>query len=151
MPYRENQALYFLHVIEYMQMATEMHSRLRSNTMENLNFRQASRFLDMATFGIRNGQVEPLMLSQRSSWIEDQINSPISSHQQRLEFQMQQRGKSKPSQEMRVAAWFDLAIFEQDQLRQRMGLCFESAIGSIRKRYEYRTVPHGKWLVITIC
>ena len=88
--------------------------------MENLTYRQASRFLDMATCGIKKGEIESLMQSDRQAWVDDQLNLPMSSHVEQLQQQMSERGASEPTQDMRVGAWFDLALWGEDQLRQRM-------------------------------
>ena len=96
--------------------------------MENLTYRQASRFLDMATCGIRKGQVEGLMQSDRKTWIEHQISLPMSSHVEQVQRQISERSASAANHAMRVAAWFDLALWGEDQLRQRMAFALSQLL-----------------------
>ncbi|MGL6316402.1 DUF1800 domain-containing protein [Vibrio sp. WXL103] len=97
--------------------------------MENLTYRQASRFLDMATMGIKDGEIESLLnIDDRTAWIDDQISQAYTSHENQTLYQMQQRGESQPSQEMRVCAWFDIALSSPAQLRQRVAFALSQIV-----------------------
>ncbi|MGF1701365.1 DUF1800 domain-containing protein [Photobacterium makurazakiensis] len=97
--------------------------------MEGLTYRQSSRFLDMATMGIKKGEVEAFMaLDNRASWIDAQLSAPFANHTEQLNYQAQQRGTSTLTQEMRVCAWFDIALWREDQLRQRMAFALSQIV-----------------------
>ncbi|MBY5946119.1 DUF1800 family protein [Photobacterium rosenbergii] len=97
--------------------------------MEGLTYRQASRFLDMATMGIKQGEIEAfLTIDSRSNWINSQLSEPYESHKERTLYQAQQRGSSSTSQEMRVSAWFDIALWKGAQLRQRMAFALSQIL-----------------------
>ncbi|KHT65463.1 hypothetical protein RJ45_00985 [Photobacterium gaetbulicola] len=97
--------------------------------MEGLTYRQASRFLDMATMGVKKGEVEEfLSLDSRTSWVNNQLIEPYDSHKERTLYQAQQRGSSSASQEMRVCAWFDIALWKGAQLRQRMAFALSQIL-----------------------
>ncbi|WEM45387.1 DUF1800 family protein (plasmid) [Photobacterium sp. DA100] len=97
--------------------------------MEGLTYRQASRFLDMATMGTKKGEIEDfLSLDNRTSWINSQLTEPYESHKERTLYQAQQRGSSSTTQEMRVCAWFDIALWKGAQLRQRMAFALSQIL-----------------------
>ncbi|MGR5266313.1 DUF1800 domain-containing protein [Vibrio astriarenae] len=97
--------------------------------MENLSYKQAARFLDLATMGIRAGEVDQLLeLDDRNVWLDNQINLAPTSHVERLNYQLQERGQSQFTQEMRVCAWLDLTLWSEDQLRQRMAYALSQIV-----------------------
>ncbi|EAS44969.1 DUF1800 domain-containing protein [Photobacterium profundum] len=97
--------------------------------MEGLTYRQASRFLDMATMGIKKGDVDTfLAVDDRSAWIDAQFVEPYASHLNQTNYQAQQRGKNTVTQEMRVCAWFDIALWQGAQLRQRMAFALSQIL-----------------------
>lgn len=89
--------------------------------MENLTQQQASRFLDLATMGVKQSELEQfLLLDDRGRWIEEQINQPYTKHLDRTRYQANSRGLTQSNQDCRVGAWFDIALGDAAQLRQRV-------------------------------
>ncbi|KXF81769.1 DUF1800 domain-containing protein [Enterovibrio coralii] len=85
-------------------------------------FSQASRWLDIATFGPHNGQPQSLIHQYPRDWFNVQIALTPSSHHQQIlrQFRAQDKGKI-PSRSSRIRAWLDIAFYGEDQLRQRLG------------------------------
>ncbi|PSU35806.1 DUF1800 domain-containing protein [Photobacterium lutimaris] len=112
--------------------------------MEGLTYRQASRFLDMATMGIKKGEVEEfLTLDNRTNWINSQLSEPYESHRERTLYQAQQRGNAVTTQEMRVCAWFDIALWEGAQLRQRMAFALSQILVVGDRDAQLTSYPEG--------
>lgn len=89
--------------------------------MENLTHQQASRFLDMATMGVKQDELATFQtLDDRDTWINLQIELPHFNQLQRTQYQQTQRNLNEPTQECRVGAWFDSALWDPAQLRQRV-------------------------------
>lgn len=89
--------------------------------MDNLTHQQASRFLDLATMGVRQPELEAFKtVGDRSLWIDAQINQPYMQHLPRAQYQASLRNNNNVNQECRVGAWFDIALWDQAQLRQRV-------------------------------
>ncbi|MGR5094088.1 DUF1800 domain-containing protein [Vibrio maritimus] len=97
--------------------------------MDGLSFKQASKFLDASTMGIKKGDVENFIASNdRNVWLDAQIATQGESHVLQTQYQQQQRGESSVTQEMRVCAWFDLALKDDAQLRQRMAFALSQIL-----------------------
>ncbi|WP_240205239.1 DUF1800 family protein [Vibrio sp. CyArs1] len=97
--------------------------------MDGLSYKQASKFLDAATMGIKKGDVEALLVSDdRNGWIDQQINLSYTNHVSQTLVQQQQRGQTTLTQEMRVCAWFDLALQDDAQLRQRVAFALSQIL-----------------------
>ncbi|MCK6265516.1 DUF1800 domain-containing protein [Vibrio sp. ZSDE26] len=89
--------------------------------MDNLTHQQASRFLDLATMGVRQSELDDLkLLDNRSLWIDEQINQSYMSHLPQAQHQATIRNNGNVNQECRVGAWFDIALWDNAQLRQRV-------------------------------
>ncbi|QIA64028.1 DUF1800 family protein [Vibrio astriarenae] len=97
--------------------------------MEYLSYKQAARFLDYATMGIRAGDIDKLLeIDDRHAWIDQQLEEPYSFHVKQLYEQQNQRSEPTLSQEMRVCAWFDIAFWSGAQLRQRMAFALSQIL-----------------------
>ncbi|AUI87308.1 hypothetical protein BS333_13620 [Vibrio azureus] len=89
--------------------------------MENLTQQQACRFLDLATMGVKQSEVTYLLsLDDRGQWINEQIAQPYMDHLQQTRYQAHSRNLSASTQDCRVGAWFDIALNDNAQLRQRV-------------------------------
>jgi uncharacterized protein (DUF1800 family) len=89
--------------------------------MESLTQQQASRFLDLATMGVKQAELEHLIsLDDRERWINEQLSLPYTHHLNQTRYQANSRGLNQSSQECRVGAWFDIALTDEAQLRQRV-------------------------------
>ncbi|WP_159739765.1 DUF1800 domain-containing protein [Vibrio atypicus] len=89
--------------------------------MENLTQQQASRFLDLATMGVKQTELESfLLLNDRGRWIDEQLTQSHTLHLEQTRYQAHSRGLAQSNQECRVGAWFDIALWGQAQLRQRV-------------------------------
>ncbi|MGF1722623.1 DUF1800 domain-containing protein [Vibrio kyushuensis] len=89
--------------------------------MDNLTHQQASRFLDLATMGVRQSELDDFkLLDDRSVWINEQINQSYMSHLPQAQHQATTRNNGNVNQECRVGAWFDIALWDNAQLRQRV-------------------------------
>ncbi|MBD1556124.1 DUF1800 domain-containing protein [Vibrio sp. S9_S30] len=89
--------------------------------MENLTRQQASRFLDMATMGVRQDELTTFQtLNDRNAWLNQQIELPHFNQLERTRYQQTQRNLLEPTQDCRVGAWFDSALWDKAQLRQRV-------------------------------
>ncbi|WP_026973284.1 DUF1800 domain-containing protein [Aliagarivorans marinus] len=97
--------------------------------MEGLTTRQAARFLDMATMGVKPQELEDLLsLDDRQAWISEQVSIDYQRHVERTQYQQQQRGEAQASQDMRVCAWFDIALWGSAQLRQRVAFALSQIL-----------------------
>ncbi|MGF1777152.1 DUF1800 family protein [Vibrio nomapromontoriensis] len=97
--------------------------------MDGLSYKQAFRFLDCSTMGVKKEEVSEFLLTDdRSDWIEKQISESYTSHVSRTQAQQQDRGSSTVSAEMRVCGWFDMALWDQAQLRQRMSFALSQIL-----------------------
>ncbi|KHD24130.1 hypothetical protein NM09_14560 [Vibrio caribbeanicus] len=89
--------------------------------MENLTHQQASRFLDLATMGVKQSELEQfLSIDDREIWLNQQIDLPYTLHLDQTRYQARSRGLTHATQECRVGAWFDIALWDSAQLRQRV-------------------------------
>ncbi|WP_087018852.1 DUF1800 domain-containing protein [Thaumasiovibrio subtropicus] len=96
--------------------------------MEGLTYRQASRFLDMATMGLRDGDVEAfLAIDDRDTWVTQQLAEGFANHEERLAYQRLEIG-GDATQAMRVGAWFDIALWTGAQLRQRVAFALSQIL-----------------------
>ncbi|EEY71069.1 DUF1800 domain-containing protein [Grimontia hollisae] len=106
-----------IHISEYQNYP----DKLRVFDMQFDSFSHASRWLDLATFGPKKGEVENLINKGAKTWFDEQIALPVSSHLKQCyqQFEVQGYGK-KPSRSTRIRAWLDIAFYSKDQLRQRV-------------------------------
>ncbi|MHA7230415.1 hypothetical protein ACVT98_15915 [Vibrio campbellii] len=105
--------------------------------MENLTQQQASRFLDLATMGVKQSELEQfLLLDDRGRWIEEQINQPYTKHLDRTRYQANSRGQTQSNQDCRVGAWFDIALGDAAQLRQRVAFALSQNLCRQRKGWK---------------
>ena len=81
---------------------------------------EASRFLERTTFGVKQEDISKLQELGVEDWLSNQFSIPASYHDERGEFQRSHRKNGKWWPTVRVSAWFDLALWGEDQLRQRM-------------------------------
>ncbi|MGR5283745.1 DUF1800 domain-containing protein [Vibrio maritimus] len=97
--------------------------------MDGLSYKQASKFLDASTMGIKKGDIEEFIsTNDRNAWLDEQIGTQCAPHVEQTLYQQQQRGESSVTQEMRVCAWFDLALWDDAQLRQRMAFALSQIL-----------------------
>ncbi len=100
----------------------ECPSKLRVFDMKFDSFNHASRWLDLSTFGPKPSQAEALNNTFAKAWFDEQIAFPASSHMSQCEKQFNAQGfGKKPSRSTRIRAWLDIALYADDQLRQRVG------------------------------
>lgn len=85
---------------------------------------QAFRFLTRTTFGPRPDDVEKLLAlgsNAYQQWIDQQIAMPMSSHYDMLADVVLKSGHhSSVTQPTRVGNWFEITVYNEDQLRQRV-------------------------------
>lgn len=112
--------------------------------MDNLTYKQASRFLDLATMGVRPQDVDDLLsLDNRQAWLEQQLTAPFAVHTDRVAYQKSQRGETESTQEMRVCAWFDIAFWSGAQLRQRMAFALSQIVVVNDRDAQLSPYPEG--------
>ncbi|WP_047044848.1 DUF1800 domain-containing protein [Vibrio mexicanus] len=112
--------------------------------MENLTYKQASRFLDLATMGVRPQDVDDLLsLDSKQAWLEQQLTAPFAVHTDRVAYQKSQRGETESTQEMRVGAWFDIAFWSGAQLRQRMAFALSQIVVVNDRDAQLAPYPEG--------
>ncbi|WP_407330452.1 DUF1800 family protein [Enterovibrio sp. 27052020O] len=85
------------------------------------SFQHASRWLDLTTFGPKNGEAHAMIDKRAKAWFDEQVSLPITSHLLQCEKQFKAQGYGKmPSRSTRIRAWLDIAFYADDQLRQRV-------------------------------
>ncbi|MGB1255167.1 MAG: DUF1800 family protein [Thiolinea sp.] len=83
--------------------------------------REAARFLTQATFGPNELAISRLMeLGTYEAWIEQQVQTPATSHYQVHLALMEAANIEFPSGSQFQAIWRDQTLYAPDQLRQRM-------------------------------
>ncbi len=86
----------------------------------------AARFLTQATFGPTMAEIEQVAQYGLASWLDAQVNAPISSHRARTlaifnaDQNAQDNNADNPWGGHRYGAWMDIALNGEDQLRQRV-------------------------------
>ncbi|MGL6259606.1 DUF1800 domain-containing protein [Vibrio sp. WXL210] len=96
--------------------------------MDRPNSYEASRFLQRATFGVKQDDVEELQRIGVQQWLAQQYAVPASLHEERGMYQKAHRRNQKYWPTVRVSAWFDIAIWGDDQLRQRMAFALSQLL-----------------------
>lgn len=110
--------------------------------MENLTHQQASRFLDLATMGVQQDALEAFkLIDDRKTWLEQQIAAPYMHHLERTHYQTDSRGLNTPTQDCRVGAWFDIALWDEAQLRQRVAFALSQIFVVSEKDANLATDP----------
>lgn len=112
--------------------------------MDNLTHQQASRFLDLATMGVRQSELNAFKeQDDRSYWIDQQIGTPHMRHLDRTYHQANRRNLSNPNQDCRVGAWFDIALWDEAQLRQRVAFALSQIFVVSEKDANLATDPEA--------
>ncbi|WP_060983719.1 DUF1800 family protein [Vibrio splendidus] len=112
--------------------------------MDNLTHQQASRFLDLATMGVRQSELNAFKeQDDRSYWIDQQIAKPYMRHLERTYHQANRRNLTNPNQECRVGAWFDTALWDEAQLRQRIAFALSQIFVVSEKDANLATDPEA--------
>ena len=103
----------------------------------------ASRFLAQATFGPNQSEIDQLMTSSFNTWLDQQFLVPASSHYDltlkiatylnRRGFPTENSDKVNPEnrwelQRDQESAWWHLALFAPDQLRQRVAFALSELL-----------------------
>ncbi len=97
-------------------------THLRVIDMQFDSFTHASRWLDLATFGPKQGEANALVNKRAKAWFDEQVKLPASSHLKQCEKQFAAQGYGKMiSRSTRIRAWLDIALYGDDQLRQKVG------------------------------
>ena len=78
---------------------------------------QAARFLTQTTFGPTLAEINSVSLIGRDLWLARQLTASPSSHLERYEALLPQFGNPADA---RLAAWWEIALTGDDQLRQRV-------------------------------
>lgn len=78
----------------------------------------ATRFLNMATYGATEEEVQRLLAMGLDAWLDDQFSRSATHHEAPLAATF----NGQPPREMRSAIWFSVSVNAGDQLRQRMAL-----------------------------
>ncbi|MDD1783677.1 DUF1800 domain-containing protein [Enterovibrio sp. ZSDZ35] len=93
-----------------------------TDSLQLSTFSRASRWLDLTTFGPKMDEPDKLINQSAKAWFDAQIALPQSSHRMQILRQFEALDKGKiPSRSSRIRAWLDIALYGNDQLRQRVG------------------------------
>jgi uncharacterized protein (DUF1800 family) len=90
---------------------------LKEFTHIPLSAMQASRFLQQATFGSTEAEINALTGNSAWEWIQEQFVLPRSSHMAKMKHF---KGTRKFNAISRLEAWWDISLHGEDQLRQRV-------------------------------
>ncbi|MFC3093443.1 DUF1800 domain-containing protein [Alteromonas sediminis] len=82
--------------------------------------RDAARLLNQATFGARLTDIETVVEIGVESWISQQFALPVTSAVDTLEMIDETKDDEELYRHHRVNAWWQSAVYAQDQLRQRV-------------------------------
>jgi len=92
--------------------------------LENVSPRDAARFLTQATFGPTQTEIDRVVRQGFSSWLDEQIALPASSHREATLADYAayppDKGKPRVRPANRQAAWWKISVNGSDQLRQRV-------------------------------
>ncbi len=139
--------------------------RLRVESGDNTLQRKAlaARFLKQATFGPTMGQIEALADDDLDfeGWIDAQLALPASSHLDQYysmgvanpleprRFGNDPRGNSTT---LKVTVWYDIALLEEDQLRQRMAWALSQifVLGEAGSLQNFHPVQWVNWYDILV-
>ncbi len=80
----------------------------------------AARFLNQATFGATLDDIEALAGNDVEAWIDEQVTIPMSSHLEYLEVIEPTTPEMEIWRNHRMNAWFNINVYGEDQLRQKM-------------------------------
>lgn len=90
-----------------------------------LTAKQSSRFLQQATFGSTEADINALTGSSAWEWIQDQVGLPPSSHMASVKYY---KGTRKYGPITRLEAWWKISLHGKDQLRQRVAFALSEII-----------------------
>ncbi|WP_234498136.1 DUF1800 domain-containing protein [Vibrio maritimus] len=95
----------------------------------NLNSdRDAARFLDRATFGVRRAELQELRNIGVEAWLKVQRELPPSYQFPLLKHKRDQVRNGNFWHYQRVGAWYDTVLWGKDQLRQRMAFALSQLV-----------------------
>ena len=107
-----------------------------ASPLEPQNRGDASLFLTRATFGPRDTDIDGLMGKTYEQWINDQLGTPMTSHRDRLDAFLRDRGlfnistgdRQLERSQLRSDAFWDVVVTAQDQLRQRVAFALSQIL-----------------------
>jgi len=107
-----------------------------ASPLEPQNRGDAARFLTRATFGPRDTDIDALMGKTYEQWINDQFAVAMTSHRDRLDAFLFDRGlfnistgdRQLERSQLRSDAFWDVVVTAQDQLRQRVAFALSQIL-----------------------
>ena len=83
--------------------------------------KDAARFLTQTTFGPTLSAIHQLVeLNSYENWLNEQFNLPASYHRPQIKTPLFDENNKASGQYGRMDTWWDVAVFSEDQLRQRI-------------------------------
>ncbi|MGL6261552.1 DUF1800 domain-containing protein [Vibrio sp. WXL210] len=98
----------------------------------SMTHKDASRFLERATFGPRKEEIDTIKDIGINSWLDGQFSHEPSLHYERYRFIQEYRASVNGSKQehwnYRINAWWDIALKSEDQLRQRVAFALSQLV-----------------------
>jgi uncharacterized protein (DUF1800 family) len=101
-----------------------------ADTSENISKAEASRFLTQSTFGPTSEDIQHLVdLKSYENWLNEQFNLSPNYHRPQIKTPVFNPADDEHTRQLgRMDTWWDISVFGEDQLRQRVAFALSEIL-----------------------